>query len=48
MHHIEVSHLFWELTSLFFLHIIILPALPVSERARPHEGMNEDLVAMLR
>jgi hypothetical protein len=47
MHHIEVSHLFWELTSLFFLHIIILPALPVSERARPHEGMNEDLVAML-
>jgi ATP-dependent RNA helicase DDX60 len=47
MHQIELPHLFWELTSLFFLHIIILPTLPVSERARPHEDFNEDLVAML-
>ena len=46
IHHIELS-LFWELTSLFFLHIIILPTLPVSERARPHEDLHEDLVAML-
>jgi hypothetical protein len=46
-HQIELPHLFWELTSLFFLHIIILPTLPVSERARPHEDLNEDLVAML-
>lgn len=47
MHQIEPPHLFWELTYLFFLHIIILPSLPVSERARPHEDFNEDLVAML-
>ena len=49
MHQIdsELPHLFWELTSLFFLHIIILPTLPVSERARPHEDLNEDMVAML-
>ena len=44
---IELPHLFWELTALFFLHIVILQTLPVSERARPHEGLNEDLVAML-
>ena len=47
IHQIELPHLFWELTSLFFLHIIILPTLPVSERARPHEDLNGDLVAML-
>ena len=47
VHQTELPHLFWELTSLFFLHIIILPTLPVSERARPHEALNEDLVAML-
>jgi hypothetical protein len=49
VHQIELPHLFWELTSLFFLHIIILPTLPVSERARPgpHEGLDEDLVTML-
>ncbi len=46
-HQIEPPHLFWELTSLFFLHIIILPCLPVSERARPCEDLHEDLVAML-
>ena len=44
---IEPPHLLWEFTSLFFLHIIILPTLPVSERARPHEDLHEDLVAML-
>ena len=44
---IELPHLFWELTSLFFLHIVFLQTLPVSERARPHEGLNEDIVAML-
>jgi ATP-dependent RNA helicase DDX60 len=47
MHQIELPRLFWELTSLFFLHIIILPTLPVSERACPHENLDEDLVAML-
>jgi len=47
MHQIEHPHLFWEFTSLFFLHIIILPILPVSERARPHEDLNEDMVATL-
>jgi hypothetical protein len=46
-HQTELPHLFWELTSLFFLHIIILPTLPVSERGRPHEDVNDDLVAML-
>ena len=47
MHQTELPLLFWELTSLFFLHIIILPTLPVPERARPREDLNEDLVAML-
>jgi hypothetical protein len=47
VHQIELPHLFWELTSLFFLHIIILQTLPVSERARPHEDLSEDLVTML-
>ncbi len=47
MHQIEPPHLFWEFTSLFFLHIVILPTLPVSERARPHEGLDEALVDML-
>ena len=48
MHQIELPHLFWELTSLFFLHIIILPTLPVFKRGlSPHEDLNEDLLAML-
>lgn len=47
LHQMELPHLFWELTSLFFLHIIILPTLPVSERARPYEDLHEDIVAML-
>ena len=46
-HHAEFPPLFWELTVLFFLHIMILPALPVPERARPSEDLNEDLVATL-
>ena len=46
-YHAEFPPLFWELTSHFFLHIMILPALPVSERARPSEDLNEDLVATL-
>lgn len=46
-HHTELPHLFWELTSLFFLHIMVLPTLPVSERARPHEDLDEDLVGIL-
>ena len=47
MRQIELPDLFWELTSLFFLHIIILPILPISERCHPHEDLHEDLVAML-
>jgi hypothetical protein len=47
MHHTELPHLFWELTSLFLLHILILPTLPVSERTRSHEDLNEDLVTLL-
>ena len=47
IHHTDLPDLFWELTSLFFLHIMILPTLPVSGRARPREDLNEDLVAML-
>ncbi|KAI0002287.1 hypothetical protein BJV74DRAFT_876690 [Russula compacta] len=39
--------LFWEFTSLFFLHIMILPTLPVSERACRREDLNGDLVALL-
>ena len=46
-HHVEFPPLFWELTALFFLHIMILPTLPVPERARPSEDLNEDLVATL-
>lgn len=47
IHHTDLPHLFWELTSLFFLHIMILPTLPVSGRAHPREDLNEDFVAML-
>jgi hypothetical protein len=47
VHYAESPPLFWELTSLFFLHIMILPTLPVSERARQREDSNKDLVAML-
>ena len=46
-HQTEVPDIYWELTSLFFLHIIILPNLSVSERARQREDLNGDLVAML-
>lgn len=46
-HHAEFPPLFWELTSLFFLHIMILPILPVPDRARQNEDLNEDLVATL-
>jgi hypothetical protein len=47
MRQIELPDLFWELTSIFFLHIIILPILPVSKRSCAHEDLHEDLVAML-
>ncbi|KAI9511439.1 P-loop containing nucleoside triphosphate hydrolase protein [Russula earlei] len=47
MHHTQVPDFFWECTSLFVLHIMILPSLSVSERVRQHEVLNEDLVAML-
>ena len=46
-HHTDLPDLFWELTSLFFLHIMILPTLPVSGRARLREDLDEDVVAML-
>jgi ATP-dependent RNA helicase DDX60 len=46
-HVTESPPLFWELTSLFFLHIMILPSLPISARARHREDLSEDLVAML-
>lgn len=47
LHATESLPLFWELTSLFFLHIMILPSLPVSARARHSEDLSEDLVALL-
>ena len=46
-HHAEDLPFFWELTSLFFLHIMILPTLPVPERARQSENLNRNLVATL-
>ena len=46
-HHAEFPPLFWGLTSLFFLHIMILPTLPVPERARQNEDLNGGLVATL-
>jgi ATP-dependent RNA helicase DDX60 len=45
VHQIELPDFFWELTYFFFLHIMILPTLPVSERAHPAE--DGDLLAML-
>jgi hypothetical protein len=47
VHYPEGPPLFWELTSLFFLHIMILPTLPVPGRAHQRVGLNEDLVATL-
>jgi hypothetical protein len=47
LHDPDFPPLFWELTSLFFLHILILPSLPVSERARQPEDLGEDLVGVL-
>ncbi|KAI9465203.1 P-loop containing nucleoside triphosphate hydrolase protein [Lactarius psammicola] len=46
-HYNERTDLFWELTSLFFLHIMVLQTLPVSERARQLEAINDDLVTVL-
>jgi hypothetical protein len=42
LHHNERTHLFWELISLFFLHAMVLQTVPVSERARPLEAINDD------
>ena len=48
LHYNERAHLFWELTSLFFLHVMVLQTLPVSERARPQETiLNDDFATML-
>jgi len=47
VHSPEIPPLFWELTSLFFLHIMILPTLPVLGRAHQRVDLNEDLVATL-
>ncbi|KAH9002517.1 P-loop containing nucleoside triphosphate hydrolase protein, partial [Lactarius deliciosus] len=47
LHYNERTHLFWELTSLFFLHIMVLQTLPVSERARQLETINGDIETVL-
>ena len=48
LHYSEQTHLFWEFTSLFFLHVMILQTLPVSERARPQETiLNDDFATKL-
>lgn len=47
LHYSERTDLFWELTSLFVLHIMILQTLPVSERARQLEAVNDDFATML-
>jgi hypothetical protein len=47
LHYNERTHLFWELTSLFLLHIMILQTLPVSERARQLEAVNDNFATML-
>lgn len=47
LHDNERTHLFWELTSLFFLHTMVLQTLPVSERARQLEAIDDDLATML-
>lgn len=47
LHNDERTHLFWELTSLFFIHIMVLQTLPVSERARQLEATNDDFSTML-
>ncbi|KAI9465185.1 P-loop containing nucleoside triphosphate hydrolase protein [Lactarius psammicola] len=46
-HYNERTDLFWELTSLFFLHIMVLQTLPVSERARQLEPINDDFATVL-
>ena len=44
----KLPHLFWEFTSLFFLHIMTLPTLPIPERVhRQHEVLHQDLVTTL-
>ena len=47
LHHNERTDLFWELTSLFFLHAMVLQTLPVSERAQPLEAINDDFANKL-
>ena len=47
LHYNERTDLFWEFTSLFFLHAIILQTLPVSERARPLGDINHDFATKL-
>ena len=48
LHRENLPHLFWEFTALFFLHIMILPILPITERARRHHKvLDEDLVDAL-
>lgn len=47
LHCNEPTHLFWELTSLFFLHVMVLETLPMSERARQLETINDDFTAAL-
>jgi hypothetical protein len=45
LHYNDRTDLFWELTSLFFLHAMVLETLPVSERARQLETINDDFAA---
>ncbi|KAH9067713.1 P-loop containing nucleoside triphosphate hydrolase protein [Lactarius vividus] len=47
LHYGERTHLFWELTSLFFLHIMVLQTLPVSERAQQLETIKDDFATVL-
>jgi hypothetical protein len=47
LHFNERTHFFWELTSLFFLHAMVLETLLVSERARPLETINDDFATKL-
>ena len=47
LHYNERTDIFWELTSLFFLHTMVLQTLPVSERARPLVAINDDCATKL-
>lgn len=47
LHYSERTDLFWEFTSLFFLHAMVLETLPVLERARPLETINDDFATKL-